>query len=190
MTGYSQMPRIVQTSLPEISAHLWTLYWMPRMLKATIVVELGVRSGESTRALLAGCMDQRAFLWSVDIDGDAYHVRDVTENRGIVLDWTRWECRQADSVEAARQFGKRDADLLFVDTTHEYEHTLREIMAWHYRVRGAMVFHDSGIVDEEGRDGVLPAIQTFLRMTESWHIELHNNISEGDCGIAILWKNR
>ena len=74
MTGYSQLPRIHATALPEIQAHIHALYFLARQCRAKLICELGVRGGESTRALLAAAMDLGAKFHSWDIDGDAYHV--------------------------------------------------------------------------------------------------------------------
>jgi predicted O-methyltransferase YrrM len=188
MTGYSQMPRIQETALPEVRAHIWAIYFLARMAKAKLIVELGVRSGESTRALVAAANDLGADVRSIDIAGDAYRVQEVTESRGIQLDWSRWLCCKCDSGDAASLFGVWSVDMLFVDTTHEFNQTRREIAAWSPKMRdsGIMAFHDTAL-DEPNRDGVLPAIRDFLAKSPAkWNFENHMNIAPGDTGFGFL----
>ena len=83
MTGYDSMPTVVSRATADISAHLWSLYWLARTLPVRTAVELGVRSGDSTRALLAACEDVGGMLFSFDAAGDAYRVKEVTESYGI-----------------------------------------------------------------------------------------------------------
>ncbi len=187
MTGYSQLPRIHSTALDEIRAHIHAIYWLARQSRAKLICELGVRSGESTRALLAAAMDLDARLVSIDQDGDSYHVRQITEDRGITLDWNRWECRQQDSAIAALAFAPLSVDFLMVDTDHSLETTRREIAAWNDRMKltGIMVFHDTGL-NEPGRDGVAPSMREFCMNFPGWEMQCWNGVAEGDTGLGYL----
>lgn len=181
---------IQEKCLPELRAHCWTLYHLCRQIKARTIIELGVRSGDSTRCFLAAAEDTDGKVFSYDIAGDAYHVRKVTEDFGIP--WVdRWECQQADSVEAAKFWGEWTADFVFVDTVHSLEQTMAEIKAWTPIVRpgGIIAFHDTAI-PEPGRDGVLPAIKNFLWLygKDGWSFEEHHGTIAGDTGIGILYK--
>ncbi len=191
MNGYETMPTVVQRATADISAHLWSLYWLARTLPIRTAVELGVRSGDSTRALLAAAEDIGiAVVYSFDMAGDAYRVREVTEGYG--LPWfDRWICEKSDSVSAAKKFIGGDwIDMVFVDTDHSFQTTIAEIAAWHklVRVGGIMAFHDVGL-DEPGRDGVSPAIRQFLQVQgDRWTYEEHRHVAEGDCGLG--WMTR
>jgi predicted O-methyltransferase YrrM len=191
MTGYSQLPRIHETALPEIRPHIHALYFLARQTKAKLICELGVRSGESTRALLAAAMDLDARLISIDIAGDAYHVRQVTEDRGISLDWGRWECRQCDSAVAALAFGPLSVDFVFFDTDHSLETTRREIAAWNDRLKptGIMAFHDTAL-QEPNRDGVLPSMTEFVMSFPGWEMEVWNNVAPGDTGFGYIRRKQ
>lgn len=196
LTGYEKMPRAVEVALPEIRAHMWTLYWLVRLHRSRAVVELGVRSGDSTRALLFGAQDVGGCkVQSYDIDGDAYRVGEVTANHGIPWpDGIEWGCSKSDSAEAGRHWHEGmiraelpPPDLVFVDTDHTIETTRREIAAWSGLVipGGCMVFHDIGL-----EYGVMQAIEEFLHYSPagSWSLEEHQHVAPGDNGLGILWK--
>lgn len=110
------------------------------------VIELGVRSGNSTSAFLAA----GAELWSVDIDRprvpDEWHT-------------TGWTFIQGDdcSPEVLAQL-PAEVDVVFIDTSHSYEHTLRELNTYAPRVkhRGLIVLHDTELEAPDGLPGEPP----------------------------------
>jgi predicted O-methyltransferase YrrM len=163
----------------DIVDHVGALFYHTVLLNARTVVELGTRGGESTRAHLAAVAVTNGRVLSIDID-DCSHVRLPQALR------SRWEFIRADDVV----FGKEQfpswcqqnslpvaADIVFVDTSHLYEHTVREIAAWHGYVRagGAMIFHDTNMGEGvyrrndgsigrgwDNQRGVIRAIEEFL----------------------------
>ncbi len=200
--GYDQMETLIRHAQAEIKGSLWSLYWLSRSLGARNVVELGLREGESTRALLAAARDrvemdrarlvgsQTVRVVSIDIDGDAYHCRDIFERQGFTLvDWL-WEVRQEDSALAGHKWKEGPVDLVFVDTAHTYAHTFSEIISWspHVRPRGCMAFHDTSNA-HPGNDGVRSAILAFLEAHDNWRFEDHPHTGPGDTGFGILWKD-
>jgi predicted O-methyltransferase YrrM len=120
----------------DIREQMPVLYAWAR--NAAKVIELGVRSGNSTSALLAG-LEGRGELWSVDIsppDVPAY--------------WhslPNWHLMVADdqSPEAVA-FCPQGADVLFIDTSHYYQHTMAELKLYVPKVRpgGVVLMHDTG----------------------------------------------
>jgi hypothetical protein len=187
-SGYDQMPHIVQRAENDIKHHLWSLYWIARMVKAKQIVELGIRRGDSTRALLAACMDLDARLYSVDIEGDKQNVKDLTISYGIRLNFNYWAWDRRDSVVAGEQWSYGTIDLLFIDTTHSFENTSRELYTWNDKVTGAIILHDTGNPDK-GRDGTEPAIRHFIKDHSNWRFENHPHVSNTDCGLGILWHD-
>jgi cephalosporin hydroxylase len=133
----------------DIHDHLGTLFYETVVAQPRLIVELGTRGGLSTRALLAAADVTNAHLLSVDIE-DCSGV-DVS----LPLK-ARWTFIQGDDVEFAdkpfEQFcAKRGlpplADVIFVDTSHEYQHTKAELAAWLPRLTpdGVMLFHDTNM---------------------------------------------
>jgi predicted O-methyltransferase YrrM len=161
----------------DISDHLSSLFFFALLSRPCLIVELGTRGGESTRALLSAAAFSDAIVLSVDI-------RDCSS---LELSGTaRWRFVQADDVEFGQigfeQWCKTNGlepkiDFLFVDTSHEYEHTKQEIKVWSQYLsgNGLMVFHDTnmgkgvygrldGTVHSgwNNQRGVIRAIEDFL----------------------------
>lgn len=109
------------------------------------VLELGVRSGNSTAAFLPAVEDMQGHLWSVDIE------------RPNVPDWwhelEQWSLIVGDdtSAEVADRLPKQ-LDVLFIDTSHAYDHTLTELRTYVPRVRpgGTVLLHDTEVESPEG----------------------------------------
>jgi predicted O-methyltransferase YrrM len=136
-----------QKSRTDISDHLGTLFFFATGSTPTLMVELGTRGGESTRALLAAAAVTGATLLSVDIE-DCSRIKAPGDEH--------WHFVQADDIG----FGKAGfakwcrehalvpvIDLLFIDTSHQYEHTKQEIEVWSKLLadRGLMIFHDTNM---------------------------------------------
>jgi predicted O-methyltransferase YrrM len=190
MTGYDLLPRICTIATNDIRHHLWSIYWLARNAPGRILIELGVRSGDSTRALLAAAKDADKHVVSYDQDGDAYDVRKVTENHGIP--WSEfdglWNCHRSDSVKAADQWLNRQLGFVFVDTNHDYDLTSRELAAWSPLIMlgGLIVLHDTTDAEPD-RLQVTPACVDFVaREGVFWTFENLPHIGEGDTGLGWL----
>jgi cephalosporin hydroxylase len=131
-----------------------------------VVLELGTRSGNSTAAFLYALqVRQSGILHSVDIE-----VPDVP------AEWfgnQRWLFHLGDDVDA-RILGlwqtRPFLDVLFVDTSHTYEHTLAELIAYMPLVKpgGVALFHDTGVVSEVCH--VVRALDEYCAdMQQMWH---------------------
>lgn len=129
----------------DIQGHLEFLYetvvdigtHLPSRAKVGII-ELGVRTGQSTCAFLAALEQVSGTLWSVD-----------SAPPEVPPEWLSlpgWKYLQADDLsEAALAFLPKRCDVLFIDTTHGYEHTLTELTYYVPRVRrgGVVLLHDT-----------------------------------------------
>jgi hypothetical protein len=103
------------------------------------VLELGVRDGNSTVALLAGLEELGGTLWSVDV---------TAECGDVFPGHPQWRFVVADSRDTSTVLAAglpAELDVLFVDTIHTYEQVRRELDAWGDRVRlgGSILFHDT-----------------------------------------------
>jgi predicted O-methyltransferase YrrM len=118
-----------------------------------VMAELGVRAGNSACALLAAI--------EVAGGGDLYSV-DIADAQ-VPAAWHRlvaWHFLKADDMsERARAFVPARLDLLFIDTSHAFGHTLDELGAYGSRVRpgGIILCHDThwdeGDIELPGPDG-------------------------------------
>jgi len=124
----------------DINEHLPFFVDLCQELAATKVIELGTRGGCSTVAWLYGLHCQ-GHLWSVDIDP------------APPFDLDGWTFVQGDDLrlETVQQL-PNDADIVFIDTSHAYQHTLSELNIYRWRVRpgGRMVLHDTEVCQPLG----------------------------------------
>jgi len=149
--------------------------------KPGLIVELGTRGAESTKAILAASSFYSAVLLSIDINP----CDDIELPQNIQYNW---EFIQADDVE----FGSKNfiswckfkgldpvIDVLFIDTSHEYEHTKNEIGVWfqYLSKNGGVLFHDTNMgkiyrrldnslgLGWDNNRGVMKAIEEYLGKT-------------------------
>lgn len=163
----------------DIHDHLGTLFYEAVAARPRLMVELGTRGGVSTRALLAAAEVTGAHLLSVDIEDCAA----VELPPPLKARWTF--IRADDLAFAGKPFAEfcaaRNlpplAEVIFIDTSHEYRHTKAELETWLPRLApaGVMMFHDTnmgrgwfrtlnGKAEPGGNStrGVIQAIEEFL----------------------------
>ena len=128
----------------DICDHLATLFMECLGIEARLIVELGSGDGESTFVL-----ERVAKLW----DGALVSV-DI-EDREEVGTYPKRHFVKSDDISFAALFpawcaarGLAPAiDILFIDTSHRYEHTGEEIRHWfpYLSPRCKVVFHDTNL---------------------------------------------
>ena len=128
----------------DISDHLPTMFVETLRARPRLIVELGVRRGESTFVFERVARLTGATIVSCDLNDcsgtSAY------EKRHFV---------QGDDVEFARRFPewcrergiRPEIDVLFIDTSHFYDHTVAEIDAWFpfLSEQGKVILHDTNL---------------------------------------------
>jgi len=131
----------------DIVDHLPRLYSEAARRPLVRVIELGVRTGNSTAALLAGAEAVGGHVWSVDKESPS------------VPDWwwssPTWTCLLGDDLTIAPEL-PADVDIVLLDTSHEYEATRQELSLYVPKVRpgGLVLCHDTEVEQPEAvRDG-------------------------------------
>lgn len=164
----------------DIHQHLVTLHGLVMELKAKLVLELGVNTGESTVALLEAVQQTDGKLVSVD-QQELPRTRAMLESYGLT---GRWEFHKMDDLKFAREIWPKGqlADMIFLDTSHQYGHTKKEIEAFEPLLRpgGVMTFHDTMTF----YDGVQKPINEFLKLHKNYKYENRTNCN----GLGILRK--
>lgn len=124
----------------DIYQHLPTFVATVAELDATNVLELGTRTGVSTVAWLYA-LEGRGRLTSVDLDAQP-----------PIGEYEHWTFVQADDMDYVDQVPEGSVDVLFIATSHLYEHTLAELRAYHRKVRpgGRILLHDTMLRRPEG----------------------------------------
>lgn len=100
------------------------------------VIELGTRTGVSTIAWLHG-LEGHGHLWSVDIDPAP-----------PIGEHDHWTFIQGDDCSGEVFVAlPDDVDVVFIDTSHAYLHTLRELHLYRWKVRpgGLLLLHDTDL---------------------------------------------
>lgn len=131
----------------DIQGHLEFLHDTAAAIPRVTVLELGTRWGTSTAALLAAADHADGHVWSVDLEPPRVPV--WWELTG------RWTVTIGDDLDPQVMAQQPDpVDLLLLDTSHTYDHTLAELEAWVPRVRvgGLVCCHDTDLAgwDERG----------------------------------------
>ena len=170
----------------DIRSHLKELFTFTLFFAPRTIVELGVRSGWSTRVFSAAAKLVGAKMIGIDLSESCKDVyaRVVGEAGGFAV--------TGDSADMAADFplwvsDRHDlglantVDLLFIDTSHLYEDTVRELAAWAPLLseKAAIVLHDTNLPSScayarkdgsagEGWDnerGVIRAVQDFVNVS-------------------------
>lgn len=175
-SGYRELDEIRQRSFlkTDICDHLETLFIESLSVKPKLIMELGVGPGESTFVLERVAKIYNAKLISVD----------MKEEPAKVSSWKDWIFVNSDDIKFAKNFKnwakekniENQIDILFIDTSHEYDHTTQEIEHWFpFLSDGAKVFfHDTnakpiyrrrdgsiGLAPDINR-GVISAIENYF----------------------------
>lgn len=170
----------------DIREYLPFLYDTARSYDRVRVLELGSRKGNSTLAFLAAAEEAGGHVWSGDI-------------RNVVLDpeglkpWfpnDRWTFTCGGDMDPAVQARfPAQVDVFFLDTSHEYEHTLAELRAYMPRVApgGVALFHDTNIIGWPGYawDSSVPPVRAAL---DDWCAEtgLSWENLPGEYGLGVI----
>jgi predicted O-methyltransferase YrrM len=101
-----------------------------------LVIELGVRSGNSTAAFLAAVAAWGGHVWSVDVNAPQ-----------VPPEWfasDQWSVLVGDDLALAHLLPPV-VDVLFIDTSHQYGQTVAELAAYVPKVKpgGVVLLHDT-----------------------------------------------
>jgi len=130
----------------NISDHLLTLFVESFGIKPRLIVELGVGAGGSNFVL-----ERVAALC-----GSKFLSVDIKDYSGT-SSYEGWTFVQKDDIEFAKEFEnwcksqgtKPEIDILFIDTSHLFDHTVQEIKSWFGFLSqiSKVVFHDTNLRD-------------------------------------------
>jgi len=166
-------------TISDINEHVISLYCLSKMTNPKIIVELGTGRGDSTTGLLLAAQECNAVLYTTD----------SAPNRGNIPEWLREEKNvvvlNEDGVAFGKKWGEKLVDFVFVDTSHSYEQTTKEIETWMPLLKhgGIMTFHDT----VTHADGVMKAIKDYLNK-HIWGHAMFYNFENNNClGVLIKW---
>lgn len=150
----------------DIVGHLPRFVDLVTVLNAQHVIELGSRSGVSTVAWLYALAGTGGRLTSIDLD--------VAPDIGAHEHWTHI---QGDDLNPEIIANLEPAEIVFIDTSHLYEHTVQELNIYRWLVKpgGVLVLHDTMLPTPEGAPArplypVRKAVEEFVQeQGYEWH---------------------
>jgi len=154
--------RLVEQHKSDIRSHIPTIRQLA--CQAEIIVELGVRYGVSTIALMAG-KPKRMVSYDINVPPNLKTLQSLLPGR--------WEFRQGDS----RKVDIPGCDLLFIDTVHTAEQISEELRKHASQVRRWIAAHDTESFPEIRRP-----LEELVK-SGGWHIVY---TSSEDNGLWVL----
>jgi cephalosporin hydroxylase len=146
----------------DIQEYLPFLHETAKSYDRVRVLELGSRKGNSTLAFLAAAEETGGHVWS----GDISNVLLDPEGMRPWFPHERWTFTCGDDMDPAVQARfPAEVDVLFIDTSHEYLHTLEECRVYVPRVvpGGVALFHDTRIFGPWAEEGdTIPPVTRAL----------------------------
>lgn len=142
LNAYKEILIYSNTVNTDISSHLPSIFVYCILQKADIIVEAGVRDGESTIAFAKTLNFHDALLIGLDIENGPSKVYSKIKNSFFIcmndLDFPQYYQSNPDLKNHA-------LDIIFIDTSHYYDQTLAEIEKFVpvLAANGFLLFHDS-----------------------------------------------
>lgn len=185
----------------DISSHLPTIFFYTLMQNPQIIVESGVRGGQSTKAFRKALQFLNAKLIGLDIDPICASSYSNIENATFItlddLQFTKFYTRSV--------YRESPIDVVFIDTSHQYEHTLQEINIFAPLLNkdGLIIFHDSNVTPlnnntgyvrlngtsgyaEGNTQGVVKAIKEYLSLEFDKDQYLNTTCTKNDTSWHII----
>jgi cephalosporin hydroxylase len=140
MSLAAEYERLCQTP-SDIYLHLPKMVALVDELDAQHVIELGTRTGVSTIEWMYALEKSGGFLTSVDVD-----------DKPAIGEHDHWAFIQGDDCDPFTLEMLEPADIVFIDTSHLYDHTVRELNLYRWLVRpgGVICLHDTELAMPEG----------------------------------------
>jgi predicted O-methyltransferase YrrM len=189
----------------DISDHLNLLSMCLELSQPQHVLELGTRGGESTRVLHEYCVRRKIVGRSVDL---SYAPEWLTSS-------SNWHHYAEDDISLGKSLSNSHIwpdgspyfpiEFLFLDTSHEYEHTLQELEIYVPLLshNGVMALHDTNLKSYPHRRidgsigygwnnqrGVMRAIEDFFGiLLDEKTFQSVSNVNSIDYLIHFPWNN-
>lgn len=153
----------------DINENVHILYELAQQCKTA--VEMGVRSGVSTRALLNAGVDLLAF--DLELDHNVQKLFDQAPGKNV-------KYIQDNVLEIEIE----PTDLLFIDTFHTYDQLKRELELHGNKAKKYIALHDTytfGLAGEDSQDkkGLLTAVIEFMIKNPHWKFKIHRTNNNG-----------
>jgi predicted O-methyltransferase YrrM len=153
----------------DINEHLPLLYKLGKECKT--IVEMGVRTGVSTRAFLLA--NAKLTSYDIKLDDQVTKLFELAKKEGRIAEYI-----QADT----RNIQIEECEMLFIDTLHTNEQLTIELNLHGNKATKYLVFHDTCFFGAKGHYndiGLLPAIIQFMIDNPHWQFKIHKTNNNG-----------
>lgn len=155
----------------DINENLHELYELAK--ECETVVEMGVRTGVSTRAFLN--TNVKLLSFDIVLDSNVQKLFDIAKKYGKNTQYI-----QADVLNIEIE----DTDLIFIDTLHTYKQLKQELKLHGNKAKKYIAFHDTytfGLKGEIGNDskGLLSAVIEFVVENPHWKFYKYKTNNNG-----------
>jgi predicted O-methyltransferase YrrM len=162
----------------DIQAHVPRMVSLAQQIEAKHIIELGSRTGVSTVAWLYALEQTGGRLTSIDLDP-----------KPDIGDFDHWTFIQGDDLDPEILDRLEPADIVFIDTSHDYPQTLTELETYWYKVKpgGFICLHDTELQWPTGaklEDGPYPVKRAMTEFAEHHQFQFVN--FPEDWGFAIV----
>jgi len=159
LKNYKELLAYSNKENTDISSHLPTMFYYTVMQNPKLILEAGVRGGESTLAFNEAIKYCNSEIIGIDLERQcelAYSK--ITNSTFICINDMNFQHYYNNS-----RFNQTLFDVVFVDTSHEYHHTMGEITIFAplLNKNGIMMFHDSNVTPLNNNTG-------YIRLNESY----------------------
>lgn len=118
MNNIKELIEKVKRGIGDSDRHLMSLFGIALGSKAKIIIELGVRNGDTTLPLLLAAKENSGHLYSVDLNNTSYKApQELKSNYTFIKD---------DSINFLENWNK-SIDLIYIDDWHSYEHVKKQL---------------------------------------------------------------
>ena len=162
----------------DIYLHLPRMVDLVTELDAKHVIELGTRSGVSTIAWLYGLSQTGGRLTSVDLD-----------TKPDIGDFDHWTFVQGDDTDPVVVSALAPADIVFIDSSHLYAHTVQELNIYRWLVKpgGVICMHDTELQRPETAGPFEPPFPVRKALLEFVADTRYEHINYPECyGFAVV----
>jgi len=174
------------------------------------IVQCGHYVGFSTLILgfLLRSMGKESALYSIDLDEDSTKFTQKWLDKASLNKQVKLKLSNSSDAKlpklASEYFGNNPPQIVFIDSSHQYSHTLEELDLWYdaIPVGGFLILHDvtsfAATFDSSGKGGVLLAVEEWSKKkgVKSFLInsfvdgtqELDTLVYKDGCGIGVIQK--
>ena len=167
----------------DIGGHLPLIYELTKAIKPRVIIQAGIRDGNSDCAFALAAIEDGATLVDIDINDVGNGV--LTDVRDLEDNWTFLKGRtdSPEIVEEVQQY-KGKVDIFFTDTSHNYKDTIFELNEYSKLLspNGIIMIHDMDPWDQYPEQ--TRAVDEFLANNKKYKVK----VQTGNNGMAVLYR--